>query len=319
MPDLDVVLREANKLLILNALPACKSIEAGADLDTANVNLIGHAEDRDYAIKVRVRGLATLERQQCVANTLRKRTGLPIPEHFCHSDPDNNTDALQLQVMEYMPGKQLRLLLRAIPEAKAEALTTDWGRCVAKFHTAELSLDECGGGPDLMTSHDAYLNWLRDKMQSVFQVLAANPGWPSDEVAAFEAYLAQRGESLAGPAVPGLRKRDQGLRDALAMLEPEPHVSALVDWEQVEQGDTIAEMADLFVMIYVAGLGRLWPAFREGYEAEAGPIENCDQLEYYAMARTLIAFTWDGQDAARIDQSLGLSRRLLKGESLITR
>ena len=89
MPDLDLVLREANKLLILNALPACKSVEPVADLDTANVNLIGHAEGRDYAIKVRVRELGTLERQQCVANALRKRTGLPIPEHLCHSDPDN--------------------------------------------------------------------------------------------------------------------------------------------------------------------------------------------------------------------------------------
>ena len=149
MPDLDLVLREANKLLILNALPACKSIDVGADLDTANVNLIGHAEDRDYAIKVRVRELGTLERQQCVANALRKSTSLPIPEHLCHSNVD---DPLPLQVMEHMPGKQLRLLLRAIPEAKAQALTTAWGCYIARFHRAELDPEACGGGLDLMTA-----------------------------------------------------------------------------------------------------------------------------------------------------------------------
>ncbi len=130
MPGLDVVLREANRLLAKHDLPECESIEPGADLDTANVNLIGHAGVRDYAIKVRVRNLGTLARQQCAANLLRERTGLPIPEHYCHSDEG---DPLPLQVMEHMPGKQLRLLLRSLPEARAEALTHDWGRCIARF------------------------------------------------------------------------------------------------------------------------------------------------------------------------------------------
>ena len=65
MPDLDVVLRETNRLLTEHSLAECQSIEFAADLDTANVNLVGQARDRRYAIKVRVRTLDTLERQRC--------------------------------------------------------------------------------------------------------------------------------------------------------------------------------------------------------------------------------------------------------------
>ncbi len=189
----------------------------------------------------------------------------------------------------------------------------------ASFHRTKLEPGDCDGVPDLRTAQADHLRWLRDKMAEVFRILWENPGWPRDDIADFEAYLRQREDTLTDVAAPGLIKRDQGLRDALGLLEPEPHVSALLDWELVEPGETIAEVADLFVMIYVAGLERLWPAFRNGYESEAGAIERRPQLEYYAMARTLIAFTWQGQDAARIDQALGLARRLVKGERLVAR
>ena len=119
--------------------------------------------------------------------------------------------------------------------------------------------------------------------------------------------------------MPGLVKRDQGPRDALGLVEPEPHVSALLDWELVSPGDTLWEIVDVFVMLHVAGLGRVWPAFREGYERESGArIERGEPLEYYTLVRTLIALTWRGQDAARRDQARELSRRLLNGESPVT-
>ena len=61
MPDLDVVLRATNRLLAANGLAECETLVPAADQDTANVNLVGYAGDRRYAIKVRVRNLeATL-------------------------------------------------------------------------------------------------------------------------------------------------------------------------------------------------------------------------------------------------------------------
>ena len=315
MPDLDLIMRETNRLLAANDLPDCQSVEPVADRDTANVNLIGHAQDRRYAIKIRIRNLDTMVRQQCVANLLRERTGLPIPRHLCHSD---ESDELPLVVMEHMPGVQLRLLFQSAPDAQADALARDWGRCIARFHGTHIEPTDCGGWPDLETTHAGYLDWQRTKMRDAIGLIETT-GWPEDEVSAVRAHLSERAGSFGEPAVPGLVKRDQGPRDALGLLEPEPHVSALLDWELVSPGDTLWEIVDVFVMLHVAGLGRVWPAFRAGYEQESGArIERGEPLEYYTLARTLIALTWRGQDAARRDQARELSRRLLNGESPVT-
>ena len=312
-PDLEAALRETNRLLAANGLAECESIELAADQDTANVNLVGFAGERRYAIKIRVRNLDTMARQRCVANLLRERTSLPIPEHVCHSNED---DELPLVVMEHMPGEQLRLLFQSATDAQAEALARDWGRCIARFHSTRIEPEDCGGWPDLVTAHAGYLDWQRNKMQDAIALLETAPGWPSDQVAAVRDYLAERDSSFSEPAAPGLVKRDQGPRDALGLLEPTPHVSALLDWELVSPGDTLWELVDVFVMLYVGGLHRIWPAFREGYEGESGArIQRGEPLEYYTLARTIIALTWREQDAARREQALELSRRLLDGES----
>ena len=115
--------------------------------------------------------------------------------------------------------------------------------------------------------------------------------------------------------MPGLVKRDVGLRDVLGLVEPEPHISGFLDWELVEPGDTLWSLVDVFVLLFVAGYGRTWPAFRGAYEREAGaPVLRGEALEYYTLVRTLIALTWR-EDAARHEQALELTRRLLDGES----
>ncbi len=306
------VLRETNRLLAAKGLAECESIELAADQDTANVNLVGFAGNERYAIKVRVRNLDTMARQRCVANALRERTGLPIPLHLCHSDED---DELPLVVMEHMPGEQLRLLFQSATAAQSDALARDWGRCIARFHGASIEPDDCGGWPALAVAHAGYLDWQRMKIRDTIGLLDTL-GWPPDEVSAVRAYLLERDGSFDEPAAPGLVKRDQGPRDALGLLEPEPHVSALLDWELVSPGDTLWEIVDVFVMLYVGGLGRVWPAFREGYERESdAEIQRGEPLEYYTLVRSLIALTWRDQDAARREQARELSRRLLDGES----
>ncbi len=167
----------------------------------------------------------------------------------------------------------------------------------------------------MATTHGAYLSWQRNKMREVMTSIDQNQGWPEAEVAAVRDYLSRREGSFDAPAVPGLVKRDLGLRDALGLLEPTPHISGFLDWELVELGDTLWALVDVFVVLFVAGLGRTWRAFREGYEREAGtPVQSGEALEYYTLVRTLIALTWR-EDAARREQARELSRRLLDGES----
>ena len=315
-PDLDVVLRETNRLLSANGLAKCESIVPAEDQDTANVNLVGYAGGRRYAIKIRVRNLDSLKHQRCIANLLRERTGLPIPEHLCHSDEGAE---LPLVVMEHMPGEQLRPLFESATDTQAEALARDWGRCVARFHGASIEPDDCGGWPDLAMAHAGYLDWQRTKIRDTIGLLDTL-GWPPHEVLAVRAYLSERDSSFDEPAVPGLVKRDQGPRDALGLLEPEPHVSGLLDWELVSPGDTLWEIVDIFVMLYVGGLGHVWPAFRQGYEEQSSAqIARGEPLEYYTLVRSLIALTWRDQDAARREQARELTRRLLDGESPVLR
>ena len=51
-PDFDLLLSETNKLLSERGLPECSRIEAVADGDTANPNVIGFANERKYVVKV---------------------------------------------------------------------------------------------------------------------------------------------------------------------------------------------------------------------------------------------------------------------------
>ena len=170
----------------------------------------------------------------------------------------------------------------------------------------------------MAVTHAGYLDWQRTKIRDTIGLLDTM-GRPAHGISAVRAYLSKRDNSFDEPAAPGLVKRDQGPRDALGLLEPEPHVSALLDWELVNPGDTPWEIVDVFVMLYVGGLGHVWRAFRAGYEQESGArIERGEPLEYYTLVRSLIALTWRDQDAARRDQARELSRRLLDGESPIT-
>lgn len=311
MPPLEQTLRELNELLADHALPSCTRLQPVDDPDTANPNLIGQAAGRRYAIKVCFRHPDALERQLCVANAVAESTGLPIPRHLCCATEPGR---LPLMVMEWMNGEQLRLVLPTAGPGVAAELVRDWGRCIARFHHARVEPQECGDWPDIEEAHAGFRGWLRGAVRQRLGALEADGRWSAAEAGAVRRYLAEREASLEAPGVPGLVKADQGLRDALALVEPRPHISALLDWERVTMGDTLWELASIFVRMDLDGL---WPDFRTGYAAEAGPpLPPGPHSEFYLMTWALIQVTWSDLPATRYDRAQSILRALLAGSPL---
>ena len=309
MPDLDIVLRETNRLLAERGLQQCEHVAPMADQDTANPTFIGSVDSPLYVIKASFRHPKTLEQQLCIANAVADSTGLPIPRHLCHA---SEPEPLPLMIMEWMPGEQLRTVLPAVDGEVAAELVRDWGGCIAKFHHAQLGPEPCADWPDLSEAHSGFVRWLRGIVHERLETLAKDSSW-SAEAGTVRTFLAERDESLDTPASPGLVKADQGIRDALALLEPRPHISALVDWERVSPGDTLWELASILVRMDIDGL---WPDFHEGYAKEAEPpLPPGPHSDFYVMTWALIQVTWGEMPKPRYERARAIIDGLLAGRS----
>jgi aminoglycoside phosphotransferase (APT) family kinase protein len=307
MPDLDLLAQEANRLLARHGLPLCEFLAPASDQDTANPTVIGEAGGRKYVIKAVFRHPETLPHQLQIANLIREATGLPIPRHLCCADAG---DRFPLMVMEWMPGEQLRLVLPALPHAQAQALARDWGRHVARFHHARLPDERRPTWLDPRNSYAQLVEWIARSTREKAARFGESGLWSAEEARAIEEYLAEREPSLAKPQAMGLTKADQDVRDFLAVTEPEPRTSAMIDWERVEIGDTVSETAMIFNRLCVMGLRPLYASFRAGYESEAGArFSQGTQAEYYLMSRSLTA-SWSEEARANV-------RALLAGEWLL--
>lgn len=134
MPDLALLLHETNRLLAENGLPACHSVTPVSDGNTANPNVIAHALDREYVVKVTQRHAGTLDRQLEIANALRERTNLPVPRHHCCAKVG---DRFPPMVMERLPGEQVRKVVAAAEGQHLRKLCASLGACLATFHNPE--------------------------------------------------------------------------------------------------------------------------------------------------------------------------------------
>lgn len=314
MPDLSQVLYEANLLLAESGLPLCSSLEPFSDQDTNNPTIIGYAGDRRYAIKACYKSPDIPDRQLRIANLIADRTGLPIPRHLCYAtDPTR----LPLLIMEWMPGEQLRLVLPSLERQEAMELAADWGRCVARFHNMSIEPSERAdfGWSDPKDVYAGFLAWLRGAMEGWFEALKANPQWSNVDINAVRDYLERRAGLLDKPARFGLIKSAQDVRDALALVEPRPHISALLDWEGVKVSDSLWEVTSIFVRLNFLSLDHLWPAFRSGYEAEAETVlSQTPQAEFYVMSRALPPARNGNEGAGRIIKTMLAGARIPFGK-----
>ncbi len=304
--DLEELLLEVNSLLAGRALPVAVKLEP-LGRDSANPVVVASAGERRYVVKVSQRHPGSLQTQMLVANALREAPGLPVPLHICHSRP---ADRFPLMVMEWLPGEPLLSFFRSPDnQACAEDVAHSWGESIARFHSACLPARVQALVRE--RSFGGFREWLRSRIGAALQALEAVPGWPPEDTTALRSYADARFQRLRVPARPGLVKADQDFRDALAVDRPVPIVSAMLDWERVEAGDTLWEIGWLRARMALLGLERLWTPFREGYESVAPPLEDANPiLELYVLARTLIAI-------GTHEEAPAIAWRLVQGASAL--
>lgn len=324
MPAHPQLLEETNILLSRNSLPLCNSIEPVVDQDTANPVVIGHADDRQYVVKVNVRHPAALQRQLVTANVIANRSGIPMPRHLCCSA---DGDALALMVMEMMPGEQLRILFQRTSRHQENTLAEDLGRCLGRFHLTRIEPWEISDWPDPTDTVTGFFNWVKRENSVAFKKLKniksqittvgsedeeESIGWLDEKVADIQAYIHNRLQgSILEPVSFGLVKSDVDLRDALGLLTPAPHISALLDWERVNHGEQMWQILSLFVRFHMIHKAHLWLHLRKGYEDVVGvslkPHKLCD---VYVMTRSLISIS---RSDIPDKQSVDIIRGLLDG------
>lgn len=281
MPDLDLMLQEANAILEEADWPRCHSITPVADGDTANPNVIGYAETRKYVIKATFRHPDTLAQQLHTANWFQEHRALPIPRHLGHATSPHQ---LPLMVMEWLPGDQLRLALGALDRENASVMAQDWGRCLARMHTSQVPEGLIQSSPESEMSY-----WSNpERYETAFdQVDALDDFWTSNLRDHIKQFLKERGDSLDGIR-PGIRKADSDTRDFLVGLEPKAHISGMLDWERVNYGYVLYDCLVAYIRLVIADREALWPYFCEGYETETGlPLLQAPDVEYVLMVRGL--------------------------------
>jgi hypothetical protein len=281
MPDLDHLLLQANQLLKRASLPLCTRLTPhGCEQDTANPTVIGESRDKKYVIKCCFRYPATLGRQLTLANAIRNTTGLPIPQHYtCATD----SDPIPLMIMEWMQGESLGAKFTSSGREDARYMALDYGRVQAHFHTAIIPNLEL-----LLPQAHPKQDWHRDAVLDVVQHPPKHV--PKDVWLRLSPFLESRLNGLKRPLSPGLVKIDDDFRDYLVEAKPRPHISAMLDWEHVWQGDTAHAVSMVFHRFWLSDLTELWPSFRVGYERAAGrPIAYGGQVEAYLAWRLLRA------------------------------
>jgi hypothetical protein len=305
-PDRAVLLAETNALLARHDLPPCLSLTTeGCDQDTANPVALGVAEDRRYVIKTMFRFPDSIVGVIAVANGVRARTGLPIPDHLCGSQP---SDRLPLLVMAWMPGVQLRLALPAWAPSTTAGVCADWGRCAATWHRFPLENLAVPAGPPSDVSLQDHLARHRASVERAMRSLSRLRLRDPPMIAR---RLGSAIDALRTPLSPGSVKADEDVRDYLAAPEPS-RITAMLDWEQLGCGDTAHASAMVFHRLWLMGLEDRWADFRSGYRRAGGAIRWAPQVEAYLLTRALGAAAGAADDAGR-ERALALIDRLGAG------
>lgn len=308
VPDLDTLLRESNDILSRVDRPRITSFAPVEDLDSASPTVIGLVDDAPtYVVKAIFGHPETLAEQVEAANWVREHRDLPVPEHYGYAtDPDR----LPLVVLEWLPGRQLRLAVTESSDEIRIPICRDWGRCTARINVTR-------GFPDHLIDHDASKeNWgVNDEHFQMSLDRAAQleeaAGWSRSRCDAMKAYITNRREAFVASQHRGLTKRDIYERDFLATTTGTPAVSGVLDWERVNLGYTPANSIDNYMRLHQRNLGHLWAPYCAGYEQEAAhPFVQDEAAEYYSAVRFLIA-------AARsVPYTAGLLEAMLDGKRL---
>lgn len=264
-----------------------------------------------YVVKAVFGHPETLPTQVEAANWVRANRDLPVPEHYGHAVDGNS---LPLVVMEWLPGRQLRLAVIESSDEVRIPICRDWGKCTARLHETE-------GFPDhLLDKEASQHNW--GSIDEHFQMsldradsLETAAEWPRTTCEALKDYISRRREAHIQSRDRGLTKRDIYERDFLATTGSSPKVSGVLDWERINLGYTPANSIDNYMRLRQRDLGHLWPFYCEGYEQESGkPFTQDEAAEYYSAIRFLIAAARGVPNVADMLSSMLDGRRIPFGD-----
>ena len=198
--------------------------------------------------------------------------------------------------MEWMPGDQLRRVLPSLSSQEANLVAYDWGRCLARFHNAPVPEVLESLVQSVEESCHRYAEWSQRKSLDVINDLNSDIQWTAELHSEVEGFLRDRLDCIKKPNSNslGLIKADQDVRDFLALSEPRPHISAMLDWEGLKYGNTLPQVTLVYLRLTLMDRQELWPAFRSGYEKEAGSrLTQNRQVEYFLLLRALFAARWN--------------------------
>ncbi len=330
LPPLEQVLEVTNALLSRNGLPTCHSVKPGPELGSQHPIVYGRSETSRYVIKVFQSYSDTIEEEAIAANFLQEQSGLPIPYHFCFSDPEDNPPVL---VMEWMPGEQIWTALPKLPMHCWTELAEDWGACLGRLHTIQLYEDELPfverpADPDeAIRDQRRQIHWSACTALSDVEAhtawLAARKGLiPNDQLMQAHEWIQQHRElvesnlnssfeaALHEPAPMIIAKRHHDIREYLCITEHPPYISAMLNWENVYLGDPAQELGSLFVRFQLMNTEVVWPAFIQGYGSEHGELYEWTQAAlFYAFAESILSISSGG----RPDTSMFLLEGLISG------
>jgi len=277
LPDRDVLLSALNGLLERHHLPRCDALDgAGIDADTYNPVVAARAGARRYAVKVKARFTPFLRSDLDAVNAVIRATDLPIPAHLCCTEPH---DPLPLLVMEWAAGSSFKAQIPALPPGQVRDVFTEWGACMGRYHRAHAAV------PGLELQQPAATQqWWRDMAYGSLR----GAHWDDAQRAQITHYLEPRFATLATLAAPGLVKADDEPHDVLVDGEPR-RISALIDWERIQLGDTACAVGCVYLRLRMMGLISLWPYFLAGYGRDGSLPPQCPQVEAVLMSRALRA------------------------------
>jgi len=290
MPDLERIRVDANCALQEAGLPTCSKVQPVADGDTMNPVVVGYTDGPRYVIKVVYPHATTWHAKDLgknlaaaarVANEIRERTQLPIPEHYCISVDEEGR--LPLVIMEFMPGEQLYRLLQRASDAECRDVCRDWGRCIARLHDPALIdlLDEPADA-----QREPHYDNTRAK---AYLQHHADSDWHRANSSRIMAYIDERLPLVGKHEYPAIMKHGSDVRDFVAMTEPEPRITGMLDWEGVGVDDALKTLVAVWVRLHYLEVGHAAPSFLAAYEHERGiDLRQSKRVEFHLMNRVLL-------------------------------
>jgi hypothetical protein len=103
------------------------------------------------------------------------------------------------------------------------------------------------------------------------------------------AYVDERLPSVTEYEYPCVSKHDLDVRDFLAVMEPEPRITGMLDWERVRGGGALAALVGIWVRLHYLEAQHGCPAFLKAYESERGiQLRQSGRVEFHLMNRAVL-------------------------------